>query len=431
MSVRNSLSRRGLLRGAGGVAIGLPFLGLMRGGVRAQPAVFPKRLVVFYTPNGFDPTAWPSSANLAGTTLEPLAPHWDDLVVAHGFDMVSGLLDPNPNDGAHYNGWAHCLVGDDCFDNPADSAGRTGGNISFDMAAADIICRDTPFQSSLQAVDNEGYALSWHGSGTPARPESDPRRVFGRLFSDVDTGSSELEQMRMHRRSILDFTRSSTERLRCRLGAEDRMRLEAHLESIRDVERRLEGAGGATCAVPAAPGSGLDYPATARVQMDLLVTALACDLTRVGSVQMSRAVSGQAFPWLGSTRAHHALSHDDTPAADEQIRRIDRWHAEQLAYLLERMKAVPEGEGTLLDNTAILWITEGSLAGHGREAVDVVIAGRAGGYLRTGQYLEVDGVPHNNLLVELTNAVLPADATPITTFGNPEACTGGVPKLRA
>ena len=431
------LSRRAMLRGIGasGVAVSLPLLNAMGArSVKATPSLFPKRLVTFFTPNGFDRASRPTSLDFTGTTLAPLAPHASDLIVMRGLDMASAALDPNPNDGSHYHGWSHLLVGDDCYYNPTDSAGRTGGNVSFDMIAADHISTGTRFQSSLQTVESTGYALSWRAANEPVLPEDDPRAVFDRLFADLGVDPAALERARARQQSILDFTRDATTRLRCRLGVEDRDRVDAHLEAVRDVESRLDPTstlvGGGLCAMPTAPGSSLSYPDAGRAHMDLLVMALTCDLTRVGSVQWSRAAAGPPASWLGHDQPHHELSHDTSAGARAKVVQLDQWYAQQFAYLLDRMKAVPEGDGTLLDHSVVLWVTEGSEAGHGRDDIDVVVAGSGAGALRTGQYLNLADRPHNDLLLELLNAVLPNDVAPYSTFGNPAACTGGVPEIR-
>lgn len=428
------LSRRALLRGAGGVAVGLPFLSMMRGApARASDPAIPKRLVVFFTPNGFERSSRPTSMTLTGTTLEALTPHASDLIIMRGIDMASGLVDPQQGDGSHYLNYAHMLVGDHSY----PGAYRNGGNISFDQLVAQRICRDTRFQSTIHGVRSE-TSMSWLGPNTPVTAESDPSRAFARLFSELDADPADLDAIRARRQSVLDYVRTQSSRLSCRLGSEDRARLDAHLTAIRDLESRLAtapAAFGAACSAPAAPPAGVNrednYPELGRLQIDLLVMALACDVTRVGGIQFSQAVGGSTPVWLGLTESHHDLSHQRTDDARAKLQRIDRFYAEQFAYLLTRMKSIPEGTGTMLDNTAILWVSEGSEAGHGRRDVDYVVAGRAGGYLRTGQYLTFSGESHQNLMVELVNAVLPATEAPITTFGNPATCTGGLPRLRA
>lgn len=430
------ISRRTMLRGMGGAAVALPLLAATQRSSFAQDAQLPRRLITFFSPNGMH--GWPEGEDLSGSMLEPLASHWDDLIVTRGLDMVSAYADPSPNDGSHYNGWAHCLVADDCYPD-GDSAGRTGGGISFDMLAAERICRDTRFASSLQGISsvaiNEGLAsLSWQDANVAAPPDPDVRRVFDRLFSDFEVAPDELAQVRARRSSILDYVRASSARLSCRLGTADRARLDQHLTAIRDLESRLSapGVGGGMCAVPDAPGADLDYPATGRAQMDLLAMALACDLTRVGSIQYTQAVGGGTPSWLGMSSTHHDISHLGTQEGLDDLLRINQWYAGEFAYLLDALRAIPEGDGTLLDNTAVVWVSEVGCAAtaHDRHDLGILLAGKAGGALSTGRFLQFDGTPHNNLWVELINAVLPDGEEPITTFGNADVCTGGLPELR-
>jgi hypothetical protein len=175
------------------------------------------------------------------------------------------------------------------------------------------------------------------------------------------------------------------------------------------------------------PASANDsFPAVGSLQMDLLTMALACDITRVASLQWSRSVSQTRFSWLNITEGHHDLSHrpDDDAGAVDKLTRINTWYAQQLAGLISRLAATPDGAGgTLFDNTLILWCNELAKGNtHGRVGAPYVLAGSAGGALRTGRYLAYDGqgLPHNNLLVSILNAM----GVPDTTFGRAEWCTG-------
>ncbi len=429
MTPRIKLSRRALLRGAGGVAIGLPLLGIMGRASRARGDTppTPKRLVIFYSPNGYNMDGWPTSTTLTGTSFEPLAPYASKINLLRNFKMQSAYDDPSPNDGSHYNGWSNCLTGDYCWPNPADAAGRTGGNISFDIFTAQRIGGGTRFLTSLHGVKSENAAISWFGPDMPAIPDDSPQRVFTRLFSDLTADPAALDQVRLNRQSVLDYVRASTARLQCKLGSEDRMRLDEHLSAIRDVEARLfSGAAvGATCAVPdmptGDPNSEANYPATGRAQTDLLVMALACDLTRVGSVQWTQAVGGLTPVWLGMTETHHSLSHETNDSGRAAIRQINTWYAEQMAYLLGKLDAVPEGDGTLLDNTVVVWVSEGADDGGHDRHLSTVVAGGAGGALQTGQFIDMGEMPHNNLWVELINAMSTPDMTPVTTFGRADS----------
>jgi hypothetical protein len=172
-----------------------------------------------------------------------------------------------------------------------------------------------------------------------------------------------------------------------------------------------------------------DMPDITRLQLDLLALALACDLTRVGSVQFSTAVNAIGFPWLNSTAEGHNLSHrgpSDT-AAKEQLIQRSRWYAEQVAYFVQRLAEVTEGDRTLLDNTVLVWGNEVSLgSSHSHEDIPFVLLGSAGGHFRTGRFLELGGQPNNRLLVSLLQA-LQVEAT---TFGHPDfGAAGALPGL--
>jgi hypothetical protein len=140
-------------------------------------------------------------------------------------------------------------------------------------------------------------------------------------------------------------------------------------------------------------------------------------------------VSNKAFSWLGIAEGHHDLSHVDTDAdAQAKLVQINTWYAEQFAYLIAALKAVPEGDGTLLDNTVVLWCNELGKGGeHSRTDVPYVLAGRCGGVFKTGRYLSYEGINHNDLMVSLCNAM----DVGVTTFGNPAYCAGPLAKLIA
>ena len=156
--------------------------------------------------------------------------------------------------------------------------------------------------------------------------------------------------------------------------------------------------------------------------------ALACDLTRVGSIQWSRSVSNTAFTWLGINEGHHDLSHEGDGNADAvaKIVQVNRWYAEQFAYFLDQLKAIPEGDGTMLDNTVVLWCNElGQGNSHTRKDVPLIVAGNAGGHFSTGKYLQFDAHSHNDLLISLCHAM----GYPVATFGDPSLCSGELPGL--
>jgi hypothetical protein len=458
-----TLSRRAFLRGAGSVAISLPLLEIMgcssrtgrsidvggTGEARAAATGFPARLVVMFSANGTIGERWrPSGGELdfvLSPILAPLAPHREQLLILDGLDLLSARHGPGD---AHQKGMGQLLSGIELqpgtqfVGNGGELAGW-GGGITIDQLIAGAIGASTKFKSLELAVQPFAATvwsrLSYAGPGQPIPPEDDPAKAFTRLFGELGADPFGLERQRFLRHSILDAVGDDYARLATRVGQEDRIKIDAHLAAIRDIEARLDTGGqlGGACAVPPVPGA-LDlnandsYPAIGKLQTDLLVMALTCDLTRVASLQWSTSVSNRVFTWLASpaSEGHHDLSHrgDSDVAAIDFLTAINTWYAQRLADLCTAMKAVPEGDGTLLDHTTILWCNElGRGNNHSLDDAPFVLAGGACGALRTGRYLRYDGDrPHNDLLVSLAQTM---GLTDVTTFGNPAYCTGPLPDL--
>jgi hypothetical protein len=278
--------------------------------------------------------------------------------------------------------------------------------------------------------------MSYASGGTFVTPEDRPRKAFQRMFGDV-TGAdpSELDKLALRKRSILDVVKGDLADLYPRLGREEQIKLEQHLDALRKTEKGMTGVG--NCATPLSPVeidpyANDNFPAVGRAQMDLLVTALACGLTRVASIQWAHTVSPTVFRWLGLTEGHHDLSHKDDSNAQgvADFVTAERWHAEQFAYLLSALGTLPEpgGSGTMLDNTVVLWAKE--LADgrrHDGKSVPFILAGKAGGYLKTGRYLNFGGAPHQKLLVSICQAM----GLTNPTFGDPSHGTGPLDGLAA
>lgn len=437
---RRRLSRRALLRGAGGIALALPFLDAMADSASAGP--FPKRLIVFFTGLGTVKSAWSPTGTEAdftlGEILAPLAPFQDKLLVLEGLDMESAYHGPGD---PHQQGIAQALTGTELEEgdlfpyacNPSAKVGW-GGGISVDQFLAKEIGQGTKLASLELGVQvqyaNVSSRISYLGPGQPVPPEDDPRAAFARLFTDLSADPESLARLRAHRRQVLDAVMDDYGDLRGRLGGSDRAKVEHHLEAVQEIEKRLDAPGliGGACAIPTLgdplePYVNDSYPALGRLQMDLLTMAFACDLTRVATLQWASTQAGKVFTWLGHNETHHQLSHSSTsdPVRQGQLIDIGKWHAEQLAYLLGKLAAVQEGTGTLLDNTLVLWCTDIAVGQtHARRDMPYVLAGGAGGALETGRYLRYSGDYHNNLLVSICNAM----GVGVTSFGNPLYCTG-------
>jgi hypothetical protein len=439
------LSRRHFLRGAGGVAVALPFLGAMSETASAAP--FPKRFIAFFTGLGQVKSAWAptgtESSFTLGPVLTPLTPHQSQLLILEGIDMESAYHGPGD---PHQQGIAQSLsatelqVGDlfpyAC--NPEEMVGW-GGGISLDQRLANQLGQKTKFPSLELGVQvqytNVSSRLAYKGAAQPVPPEDSPYQLFNRVFGGLTGEPTAKARLRAQRRRVLDAVQDDAKSLAQRLGAEDKQKLDHHLEAISSIASRLDAPGeiGGVCAVPDVGGeldvyANENYPLMGRLQMDLLAMSLACDLTRVGSLQWTSTQAGKVFSWLGQSETHHSLSHSSLTdmTRQSQLVAIGNWHAKQLAYLMDRLASFPEGDGTVLDNTLILWCTDIAQGqSHARRDMPYVLAGGAGGALKMGRYLKYAGDHHNNLLVSILNAMGVAD----TTFGNPAYCTGALPKL--
>lgn len=448
-----TLSRRSLLRGAGGIAIGLPMLEAMIGRrSHAAEGDAPPRLVIVFSANGTIEDRWTpvgteddfvlDAPGDPGRILAPLEPWKDRLLVLGGLDMLSRNYGPGGN--GHDLGMGHMLTGTDLVVGPSGVGefshlpdGSAGGP-SIDQAVADVIGQETSFrslefgvQANLDVNRQITSRMCYRDQFQVLPPENDPRAAFDAFFLQLGTDPAELAKLRARRQSVLDRVKEDFDALDAKLGGSDRQKLEAHLQAIREVEQSLQAGGGPLpgCALPGEPDAGLNpqsndqYPTIGRLQMDLMAMALTCDITRVTTLQWSTAQSGVRFSWLGHTDNHHSLSHeaDNDPAKRTQLVQINHWYAEQFAYLLDKLAAQPEADGTLLDNTVVLWVNEqGNGQTHTKDQIPFVLAGNYAGKLRTGRWLQYDQRAHNDLYVALLN-LYGSDAL---TFGN-AAVNGG------
>jgi hypothetical protein len=444
------LSRRLVLRGVGGAVIALPWL--EAGGRSARAAAglqaSPKRLVIFFTPNGtIHDALWPkvapseTSFELQGI-LAPLERHKGRLLLVRGLDLKSASVS---HGHGHQKGMGNLLTGRPLPAGTMKSASDTAGwgaGISVDQEIANVVGKGTRLPSLELGVRADNFygsnvltRINYRGPAQPLPPQNDPLEAWKRLFSDAGTDPAALERARARRASILDTVGQQFAAVRARVGEADRKRLDEHLSMIRDLESRLAappaGAGG--CAPRPSPAkqtvdSEQTMPAITAAHVDLIAAAFACDLTRVATLQISNAKNYLRYPWINSMSNGHDLSHagPSNMAAAREFAARHTWHAEQLAVLLDRLAAIKEGGGTALDHTVVLWCNELSTGNdHGHINMPFVLAGSAGGFFRTGRYVKCDHQPHNNLLVSLCNAF----GLERTSFGDARFCTGPLPGL--
>ncbi len=431
------LSRRTVLRGAGGIAVGLPFLSAMLRPLRSHAdSSLPKRLLVFFTPNGTVPDAWRpvgSEFDFAlPTILEPLSHLRSELIVLDGVDMRSALEFPggtNPHDV----GTGHSLTPWPLVPG-ASGAGEFGhlwdgsaGGQSFDQYAAERMVADHPFDSLVWGVACDNIRaiparVSWKGIFSPVRPMQEPAGAFDRVFGSGGTGTTTTspEAQRAQRLLVVDAVLEDYQRLSMRVGREDQQRLEAHIEALYDLERTVERLDLGACALPERVDTDT-AAAVGQANLEMMVAAARCDLAPVLVHQWGSGQSERVFTELGQTDNHHTLSHQPLSDADAvaQLTAINRWYAEAFASLLDQLAGTDAGDGSsLLDHSVVLWCNEmGNGYTHDPSSVPYVLAGRGGGTLATGRYLQCPGRSHGELFAALGQALgLGTEA-----FGMPEA----------
>lgn len=471
-----TLNRRTLLRGAGGVAIGLPLLEAML--PRRAHAAGPKRLVIFFTPNGTNDRARAiPSATGTGFTLpletEPLAPLKNDLLVLSGISMKTA--DENREGDEHSVGMSHMLTCVNCV--KADGYSTPGGEeyfvsfaggVSVDQKIVQAIKPPTKLSSlevgvqSILGIGAHPFSRMIYEDRLRPRPaQDDPREVFKQLFTGftppagsggpqpmpapAPTPAPVVDQALERRRSILDYVLDDYKRLSTRLGGLDKRKVDGHLQGLRQIELQLATVPtttspaspavtpGGGCALPADPAPKVtanaftdqtQFPVLGKLQMDLLVMALACDLTRVASIQWSWARSTQVFSWVSQRDRHHDITHQGWTAG---LGNVNRWYAEQLAYFGTALKSMQEGGGSVLDSTVVYWCSDVALGqDHSYTNLRTFLLGSAGGFFKTGQHIKFNNEPHNKLMVTLMRAMGIADAN---QFGLSTIAAGPLPGL--
>ncbi|MCA9153899.1 MAG: DUF1552 domain-containing protein [Planctomycetales bacterium] len=423
--ISQPVSRRRFLRGCG-LALALPWFEslLPRVGRAAEAAKPPVRAAFLYFPNGVWEKAWiPEQTGHDYTlspTLEPLGDLRSDVLVMSGLDKKHS----HGGDG-HYAKTANFLTGMPV----TKTTGRdiSSGGISVDQLMAQHVGQFTPLPSLelgtepvISGIDsNVGYTrlygshISWQSPSRPVAKEINPRLVYERLFGQsVTANTTKAESYR----NLLDYVLEDARQLRPRLGRDDQFKMDEYLDSVRAVEKRIEFAtrgkprdwqpGVGTAEVASAkPGVPADFREHIEIMLDLIVLAFQTDATRVASFMFANDVSGRNFSFLdGVSGGHHELSHHENKQEKiAQYQRINRWHVEQYARMLNKMKAVREGDSTLLDNSMILFgssMSDGNR--HDPDNLPILLGGRGGGSLKTGQHLAAQGmVPLCNLYLTM------------------------------
>lgn len=426
-----ALPRRAFLRGLG-ASVALPLLDAMTPAFAspARVAKTPCRLMFVYAPTGVIPKYWfPESTGTEFTfprTVKPLEAFRDDVLFVSNLAHHNSLsLGDGPGD--HARAAATYLTG--MHIKKTEGADLRDG-ISADQIAARKFGAETRFPSleltcedSRQAGACDSYScayqnMSWKSATQPLPPEMNPRQVFERLFGDLDLSADPAarERQRADRQSILDITLHDTERLENNLGPADKRKLDEYLTSIREVEKRIQRVEQDT-PIPAGFEKPAGIPTTfaehAQLMFSLVTIAFQADLTRVATFMLAREGGVRTYPEIGVPEAHHSCSHHrGDPVLIEKVAKVSDYHAQQFAWFVEKLKLVKEGEGTLLDHSAI---TYGAALGdpnvHDHLHLPTLIAGRAHGQIKTGRHVRyADGTPMSNLHLSLLDlAGVPTD----------------------
>ncbi|HTL35475.1 MAG TPA: DUF1552 domain-containing protein [Kofleriaceae bacterium] len=409
-----------------------------------------KRLIIFYFPDGIVGASQNGEGTLwtpGGDVLSPLAPYMDQCVFFRGLSM-------GPTDSGSHPGGAKKLL----------TAVDGGNGISIDQRLASTVGANDPFRSlylGAQANVNNASGdkhISYVAPGFTTPPDDDPVAAFARVFGGNGTtsggGGGSTDDRSGRRISVLDNAKAELDALKGKLGTTEKTKLDLHLDAVREVEMRIQalggggGGGGAACTAPTINATGIDgstlyapdrFPQILRAQIDLMVQAMACGMTRVGVIQashhtseliMSRFVNTQMYDPAFDMRSHqashygasHDLSHREYKAFAQQV----RWWVEQYAYLLSQLAARPEGQGTMLDESLVLLcseIADGNT--HLHDDMPFVLAGGGSGTIRTGRTMDVGYRRHGDLFVSLAQAM----GDGISSFG--DASSGPVPGLLA
>jgi hypothetical protein len=434
------LSRRALLGGIGAGALLSPFVPLLN--TSAQESAIPRRIIFLFSPNGTIRNNWKPSGSqddfTFGSILEPLEPYKSYVNVVDGLRYANGGAGNRHMQGPFkFMAGSGLLAGNE-FTGGGDASSGWGGHISVDQEIASLVGQETPFASLEFGVQNGGAQvrsrMSYAGSHQPLAPEQDPYAMFDRLFKDFDQSEDELARLRAERQSVIDVVRAQLTSIEPMYASKDKLKVDAHLDALRAIEKRLDTSYGAACELPVV-GDTIDHMAAenfqvvSRLQIDLMVMALTCDMTRVASLMWTSATSNKTFPFLGFTDKHHDLSHegDSNTVAQDKLTDINHFYAGELAYLASRLAAVEEGDGTMLDNTLIVWGNElGKGNSHTHHPVPIIMLGGAQGHFRMGRNLDYGDVIHNRLLVSLCHYMGLPD---VTSFGDLDTGSGPLDNL--
>lgn len=399
-----------------------------------------KRLVFVFSPNGVIPAHfWPETLGKdfeLKRILEPLAPFKNRMLTLHGVNnKIKG-----DGDG-HMRGIGCLLTGIELFPGDVQGGSDTPAGwsmgISIDQHIKNHLQSHAETQTRFGSLEfgvmvpdraDTWTRMSYAGPNQPVAPIDNPYQMFDKLYGQTKN--------RALLSSVLDDLASDFRKVEQMISVEDRHMLQNHLAMVREIEKELQTEVALSKqradighAVPSLPPNieevNNNMPQITRMQVDMMVSSFAADFARVATFQITNSVGQPKMKWLDIEEGHHELSHepDSNEAAYEKLIKINTWYCEQVAYMAKRMSETPEpdGSGSLLDNTTIVWTNElGKGNSHTRNNIPFVLVGEGCGF-EMGRALDFEGVPHNRLLMSFSEAM----GCPVKSFGNPDYCGDG------
>ncbi|WP_437328032.1 DUF1552 domain-containing protein [Sorangium sp. So ce381] len=415
-------SRRALLQALGVGAAMLPLLHAERAAT-AAPSAFPKRMIAVTWTNGIFQQNWlPGNDDLNAarlpTILEPLESWKSKVLIPQGVDLKV-MLDANRTYDGHFSYGA-------LFTGVSPAPGVSDGVApSIDQIIGDDLRSKGVSSPQLNlGCRPYGFSTSWAGRNQKNNAETDPYRLFNRLFGGASLPAAQIDKLRKRRQSVLDLVGTDLERFGQRLGTEDRLKVQAHLDSIRALELDLEAAASQRACTPPTIGEGginydniNDYPKHVDLMMKLAAAAVKCDLARTVTLDLIDDGGGNSltFPWLGiGSPDYHAIAHEGANNAAQKTA-IDRWFYEQVATLVAQLADSSEGDGSALDNSVVVVandMNEGNY--HAVDNIPFLLVGSCGGFFKTGRKVKLGSMPHNKLLATLCHAM----DVPVSSVGD-------------
>ncbi len=431
----NQVSRREFLHKLGISAAAMPFVLNLPSLGFANQAARKQRLVAIFSPNGVVPPAfWPDEEGAdfkLKESLSPLEPFKDRLLT------LNGVCDKVRGDGdSHMRGIGCLLTGTELFpgniQGGSDTPAGWSSGLSIDQEIKNYLQANAATQTRFGSLEfgvmvpdraDTWTRMAYSGANKPIAPIDDPYRMFSKLYGRMKDQES--------LKSILDGLQSDLQKLSANINAEDRQLLDEQATFVREMERELKMASAQSVGhavpelEPGVKGEADNMPRLSKMQIELMVNSFASDFARIATLQYTNSVGNAKMRFLGVEEGHHELSHngDDDTKSQEKLTLINKWYAEQLAYLAKRLSETPEpgGGGSLLDNTLIVWTNElGKGNSHTLDNIPFVLVGN-GLDFKMGRSLKFGEVPHNRLLLSLAHGF----GHRIDRFGNPDFCGAG------